>query len=301
MNTETLYIIGNGFDLYHGIPSSYWHFRNYVKSKSESLFEALERYFNPDQLWSDFEATLADLDTDHILDEASNYFEQYGADDWSDSYHHNYQYEIGQRIKLVTLDLRKIFTEWILNMEIPSHSDDLLKLDRKAIFLNFNYTSTLSKLYKVDRSYITYIHNEAKDLESNLLLGHGVNPGPISETDTEDQDPRIIEGQKIIDEYFVDSYKPVENIISENKDFFKTLKLVKEVNIYGHSLSDVDLPYFREIIKQLDLPKVIWRVSYFKKDEYEQRKLTLLSLGVEEANIIIDKLENFDTGQFSLI
>lgn len=301
MNTETLYIIGNGFDLYHRIPSSYWHFRNYVKSKNESLFEALERYFNPDQLWSDFEATLADLDTDHILDEASNYFEHYGADDWSDSYHHDYQYEIGQRIELVTIDLRKIFTEWILSLEIPTHSDYLLKLDREAIFLNFNYTSTLSRLYKVDRSYITYIHNEAKDLESNLLLGHGVNPVPISETNIEDQDPRIVEGQQIIDEYFVNSYKPVENIISENEDFFKALKSVKKVYIYGHSLSDVDVPYFREIIKQLDLPKVNWRVSYYRKDEYEERKLTLLRLGVDQANINIDKLENFDTDQLSLI
>jgi len=26
-----LYIIGNGFDLWHGIPSSYWRFREYVR------------------------------------------------------------------------------------------------------------------------------------------------------------------------------------------------------------------------------------------------------------------------------
>lgn len=72
------------------------------------MFEALEKYFNPEELWSDFEATLANLDTDHILDEAANYLESYDAEDWSDAFHHNYQDEISERIKLVTTDLKKI-------------------------------------------------------------------------------------------------------------------------------------------------------------------------------------------------
>jgi hypothetical protein len=300
MNSTTLYIIGNGFDLHHGVPSSYWHFRNYVKTKNSDLFDALERYFNSDQLWSNFEATLADLDTDHILDEAGNYYESYGAENWSDSFHHDYQYEISKRIELITTELKKIFTEWVLSLDIPLYRDDMLQLDREAIFLNFNYTPTLSKLYKVKPTNITYIHNEAKSKESDLLLGHGIDQ-EFPERGSEDQDIRITEGQQLIDQYFLDSYKPVYNIIAEKQQFFDSLKQVKEVNIYGHSMADVDLPYFEEIINQLDLSRVKWRVSYFKKEEYEQRLTTLINLGVPEDNIIIDKLENFDTGQMRLV
>ncbi|MEQ7799767.1 bacteriophage abortive infection AbiH family protein [Pedobacter sp. ASV1-7] len=301
MNNSILYIIGNGFDLYHGIPSSYWHFRNYVEQKNTELFDALERYFNPDQLWSDFEATLAELDTDYILDEAANYLESYGTENWSDAFHHDYQYEIGERIKLVTTELKAIFTEWILSLEIPSYRDDMLKINREAIFMNFNYTPTLTRLYKVHKANITYIHNEAESEDSVLLLGHCINPDPLPQRGTEDEDVRITEGQQIIDQYFLDSYKQVGNIITEKQKFFEELAKIEEINVFGHSMADVDLPYFEEIIKHLNVSKVKWHVSYFKPEEYEQRLHTLISLGIPEGNIIVEKLENFDSGQLSLL
>lgn len=300
MNQSTLYVIGNGFDLHHGIASSYWNFRNYVKQKNERLFEALEKYFNPDQLWSRFEAELAELDTDHILDEAANYFESYGSENWSDAFHHDYQYEIGERIKLVTTELKKIFTEWVCSLDIPSEREDMLKLNRDAHFLNFNYTPTLCKLYKIKSNNITYIHNEAIDESCDLLLGHGINPGPLPQRGEEDEDVRITEGQQIIDQYFLDSYKPVEKIILEKQPFFDGLTTIEEVNIYGHSMADVDLPYFEEIIKRLDQSKVKWRVSYYNADEKDEKLATLLELGIPKELITIDQLANFDSGQLQL-
>lgn len=301
MTITTLYIIGNGFDLHHGIPSSYWHFRNYVKTKDKTLFDALEKYFNPDQLWSDFEATLADLDTDHILDEAANYLESYAAENWSDAFHHDYQYEIGERVKIVTMVLKKMFTEWVLSLDIPSYKDQLLKLERSATFINFNYTATLSALYKIDKGNILYIHNEAEDINSDLLLGHGINPGQLPKRGAEDEDVRVTEGQEIIDRYFLDSYKQVEKIITEKRSFFDSLKDVKEVNIYGHSMSEVDMPYFVELINRLQLSEVKWRISYFEIGEDEKKLAILEELGISKENIMIDKLENFDTGQLSLL
>ena len=63
-----LYIIGNGFDIHHKIKSKYSDFKNYVKEQDRNLFEALEKYFNSDELWSDFEETLAYINTDVIID-----------------------------------------------------------------------------------------------------------------------------------------------------------------------------------------------------------------------------------------
>lgn len=301
MNTKILYIIGNGFDLHHGIASSYWNFRNYVKTKNTKLFDTLERYFNPDLLWSDFEGTLADLDTEHILDEASNYLVGYGSENWSEAFHHDYQYEIGERVKLITSELKKNFTEWILSLEIPSSREDMLKLDREAIFLNFNYTPTLSKLYKVDKKHITYIHNEAESESSELLMGHGIDPEPMPKRGGEHEDPRVTEGQEIIDGYFLESYKPVGKIIIEKQKFFDSLSQVEEVNIYGHSMSEVDMLYFEKIVESLDIDKVKWRASYFAKGEDKAKLEMLVALGVPVDHITIDKLGNFDTSQLSLL
>lgn len=300
MSTK-LYIIGNGFDLHHGISSSYGHFKNYVKQNNNQLFQALEKYFDPVQLWSDFEGTLADLDTDRIMEEASNFLVDYGADNWSDAFHHDYQYEINERLKLVTTDLKEIFTEWILSLDIPSSYDSLLKLDREARYLNFNYTPTLSKLYRINIDNIIYIHNEAQDISSNLLLGHGFVPkSPESGQWDEDIDVRIEEGQRFIDDYFLESYKPVREIIENKKSFFDSLINIDEIIVYGHSLAEVDLPYFDEIIKRVNLFNTKWRVSYYSAVEYHEKRETLLNLGVPEKNITIGKLSDFDTNQLLL-
>lgn len=115
------------------------------------------------------------------------------------------------------------------------------------------------------------------------------------------EDISITEGQEIIDGYFQASYKPVEKIIAKKQDFFELLKEVQEINIYGHSMAHVDVPYFKEIIKHLDLTQVKWRVSYYSDGEDLQKLAALLELGVPQENIAIDKLGNFDTGQLSLL
>ena len=42
--------------------------------------------------------------------------------------------------------------------------------------------------------------------------------------------------------------KQVETIISKNHSYFASLRDVAEIVFIGHSLNDVDLPYFREIV-----------------------------------------------------
>ena len=49
-----LCIIGNGFDLAHGTPSSYYSFRDYVKAKDRKLFDTIEQFIHIDDFWGDF-------------------------------------------------------------------------------------------------------------------------------------------------------------------------------------------------------------------------------------------------------
>ena len=73
MNTKknTLYIIGNGFDLHHGLNTSYKNFRDNVVLKTPNLrILLLDLYgdaINEDMWWSDFEAKLSDINYYHLL------------------------------------------------------------------------------------------------------------------------------------------------------------------------------------------------------------------------------------------
>jgi hypothetical protein len=45
MSKNKLYIIGNGFDIYHGIKSSYSDFKEFIKINDIKLFRILEEFF----------------------------------------------------------------------------------------------------------------------------------------------------------------------------------------------------------------------------------------------------------------
>lgn len=42
--TMRLYIIGNGFDMRHGLPTGYKHFKSYVEKNDQDLYDAIEEY-----------------------------------------------------------------------------------------------------------------------------------------------------------------------------------------------------------------------------------------------------------------
>ena len=57
----TLYIIGNGFDLKHGIPSRYSDFAKFVNNTDLSFFQRMERFYpnlSNGDLWNNFENAL---------------------------------------------------------------------------------------------------------------------------------------------------------------------------------------------------------------------------------------------------
>jgi hypothetical protein len=282
-----LYIIGNGFDVHHQIKSKYSDFKKYVEDQDNDLYKMLERYFNTDDLWSDFEETLAYIDTDTITDDASNFLVSYGADDWSDAYHHDYQYEIEQALELVTVRLRTHFTNWILQIEIPSSRQ--ANIDENAVFMNFNYTDTLERAYGVSENRIIYIHNKAVDIDSILILGHSREfdeKDSFSTNIDEDTDPRVAKGNDQLDDYFKQTYKDTETIISENGSFFDSLGEIVEVFVLGHSMSPVDIKYF-QLIKNKVNENAIWTISFYQEKEKDKKLKIASGLGLESSNIIM--------------
>lgn len=288
MDKKTLYIIGNGFDIYHGISSRYSDFKNYLYLTDRPLHDLIEEFIPADEYWSDLEAALADIDIDHVVENASQLLVSYGADDWSDSYHHAYQYETRRIIEGLSITLKSRFGKWIRQLEIPN-LDDLpvpqLRLQSVAQYLTFNYTSTLTDLYQIPSSRILHIHGEAKK-EQELILGHAWNPIeiPLSNevSDSESMDTRVMEGNEIINGYFGATFKDSKKIISENRMFFGWLTEVSKIVVLGHSLSQVDEIYFKEIAANIDINKVSWAVTYYGDDERERHQSTLRSIGIPE-------------------
>lgn len=295
MVSRRLYIMGNGFDLHHGIKSSYWNFRDYVKGIDQPLFDSLEKYFNADELWSDIEGTLADIDVDTIKDEAADMLVSYGVDDWSDAYHHDYQFVINTAIEVITVNMKKHFTKWIVQLEIGHmNNSPRLYLPRSSNYITFNYTDTLEKLYQIPSGNIMYIHNKAINDDSLLILGHSRNPREIEHLndphDIEEQDPRVVEGNYLLDSYFSDTYKDTKTIINENELYFSNLKEIEEIYIIGHSLSPVDIKYFETILLNINADKVQWIISYHSENDIIHHRKALTDIGVNKEFISFKKI-----------
>ena len=67
MVDNVLYIIGNGFDLHHGVASSYASFCKWLKKHDFELYDLYETVCSYDALWSDFETSMAYVDRDYFL------------------------------------------------------------------------------------------------------------------------------------------------------------------------------------------------------------------------------------------
>ena len=73
-----LFIIGNGFDIGHGLPTHYWDFRTYLENRDPSFLTAFEEHYDiypnmsnnekADLLWNELETNLANIDEDEIID-----------------------------------------------------------------------------------------------------------------------------------------------------------------------------------------------------------------------------------------
>ena len=90
--------------------------------------------------------------------------------------------------------------------------------------------------------------------------------------------------------YFEKSNKPTQEIIQQNEQFFNILYTLERIYVFGHSLADVDLPYFKEIVKNI-CQRVKWTVSYYSTTEKDRFKDIVKGLGVDERNITMVTLE----------
>ena len=298
---STLYVLGNGFDLHHGLATGFPDFKQYVMAKQPDINDRMEEYLaGLDENWCNLEEALAYFDVDTLIDRAGDFLVGYGADDWSDSYHHDYQFEIEQVVRAISGGLKDQFYSWLQEIKIPNSKESppaLLEVNSAAKFFSFNYTPTLQKLYGVKASEIVHIHGVLTEAAGDVILGHGwvLEDRPILDEgqDPESIDTRVMEGNHLIDGYFQDTFKPTDKLIQRHQQFFSSLAQVSDIYVWGHSLSSVDMPYFFEIARSTKQTNPTWHVSHYSASSVAHNEAAMVGLGVSPAKIKHHKLDQY--------
>ena len=141
MKNTILYIIGNGFDLHHGLKTSYADFREYIKIVNDELYQKLQKYvFNEnDDLQSDFENALANFDIDTLLSDNDLFLPDIMSEDFR--YKDVYKFPDAMQVELefLTEVMFREFSSFIRNSSSKSiKKQKALELDTNSCFLNFN-------------------------------------------------------------------------------------------------------------------------------------------------------------------
>lgn len=265
---KRLIVIGNGFDLFHGLNTSYSNFSEYFKKKDKYNFlkfcELYEAHQNT--LWNELEKTLGELEyEDDLLQRTFCYLNNdYISDDWRDRNIFDFQYEI--EAYLQSLDSLKCSMEdWISNIEY--NVGKKFKFDNNDTFLTFNYTLTLENIYKINPKKILHIHNKTGE---DIVLGHN---NEFSEVLLDHHNPnhhdfRILQSIKKFNDYMQKYRKTINSIVEKNYSFLTAH--YDEIIVIGHSLSDVDFEYFKVLSKNNRDTK--WIITYHDEKDITKFK-----------------------------
>ena len=198
-----LFIIGNGFDIGHGLPTGYWDFRTFLDLVYPEFLRSFEEHYDiypgmsaeakKKTLWSRFESNLANIDEDTIIDigtsiELDLESGDVGIEDTLYSYFTDeYQY-----IKKLAGYLK----QWVRSIKIRDclPRTSLIDKSNRDLFLTFNYTAVLENVYGITPGNIVHIHGSLRDYTHDPVLGHS-NKERLQKIRN-----RIAEAEKVFDE-----------------------------------------------------------------------------------------------------
>lgn len=277
---DTLYIIGNGFDLNHGLPTAYLDFRDSYAKRRPALWRTLERLYgnnlNKELWWSDFETKLGEVDYSHLQNSRNG--EAIGSFIAKDFFKYNLCFFFGDWIKGVN---NKITTSLTIRKDI----------NKEALFFTFNYTTLLETLYDIKSTNILHIHKSVNNLKADehaLIIGHDSSFAQLMKYPVE----QVIQtlSRQYIDDINAEIIKGAKNVkmrVAEFEEEFKQLYAsIKHFIIMGFSLNNIDKPYIEKILEvNNNIDATDWTIYYHAKGENESLKKKLMNLGILERNI----------------
>ena len=280
---NTLYIIGNGFDLNHGLKTSYLDFKkNYAMSKP-ALWRVLEKFYGnrlkKDLWWSNFEKMLGEVDYQHLANSRNG--GALGHKVLEDFFSYNLRFWFGDWIKGIN-------QREIRNISSAKRNDVIVD----ALFFTFNYTTLLEDVYQIDIDNIWHIHGSVlnlKDDERSLVVGHDSDLGQLMRLEETQEAQKVLSSQYIND-VNAEVGKGAKNVKMRVEkyanEFIERYSDIKHYIIMGFSLNEIDKPYMEEIIKvNRNIDAADWTFYYHKDEEKSAFMEGLLKLGIKQENI----------------
>lgn len=288
---KTLYIIGNGFDLHHNMPTSYRAFYQWLVDKSYyhvlSLIEKIYGYSDA-KWWNDFENSLGEMEMyDYAQNQASENYPNFSSDEFRDADWYDAEYSTENEFNEMLQSIKRHFAEWIDSLP-PADEKMIVPIKKSgSFFITFNYTHTLEILYRIPSNKIWHIHGQVSSSDE-YILGHGKSRETLeNEFMSQEPSPDPSSSLEEIEEFYRSNsdfifdrvkdtvlqkvasiQKPVQDIISRDAAKFEAFKNVETIMIYGHSFSRIDLPYIEQIIKNLkNFEKVRWEIVYHNEED----------------------------------
>lgn len=285
---KRLFIIGNGFDISHKLKTKYSDFQYYLQENYPSAFfdEVLipesritpdgDLYYNDDEVvgflskiisyaenegeaWSDLENTLGKLDYEDFFD--SYQYEEDDDNEWHKVYRNE---DIASDIRGAVIMIKKYFSAWIKEIDIsnakPIVTFKALIDNENDLFLTFNYTKILEKLYGAKNVF--HIHGQQG---GELIFGHG-----NSENSYDYYINKYTGSENYMSKLQDELKKDTSKVIQQNKDLFKKLGLVDEIYTYGFSFSEVDLVYIKEICSLSSTKNIRWYLNDYDSSKFEE-------------------------------
>ena len=264
-----LFLIGNGFDRWQGLPTSYDNFRQYYfthileitkqlrikteKDKAGNIITPVEKIFGdifnpaalPGEFFWNFESSMALLDDQNI----ALYFGKSNKG----------VYQMQETLNDALEILRRAFGDWIKSILIED-KDIGYRFDDSCYFINFNYTNTLEKSFQVDEGNVNYIHGDFSDTES-IVFGHSKHPEIAFPELMEQRFTHRIGGGKskrlrelyLVEEVLYETDKHVQDNIDDLCEFMTIdglhIEDITDIYVLGHSFGEPDYEYFEFLVK----------------------------------------------------
>lgn len=289
-----LYVIGNGFDIVHNLPTKYAYFRQYILDrypnslKYQDIPESIlmpdgEEIYNDAEVagyiikvidstdgedWYCLESCLGNYIYSEFISEANRIdIEDEDNVIWRNIYANE---DKSLNILNTFVKIKQLFRQWLkeelsrLDMSGIKKNNIEVVLDPNAHYLTFNYTDTLENAYSIAPYNICHIHGKATD-NNNIFFGHGDIQEIQDSFDTLGMYDSLAKLKRIL-------YKDTEKALFDKTEFFKGLTGVNEVYSYGFSFSDVDMIYIDTISKYIITKDTIWYLNSYDKDKIQYKE-----------------------------
>lgn len=277
----TLVIIGNGFDMWHGLPTGYRDFRDNHRESLEPYFQYFKAFNNTTRFWNNFERSLGTFKQDEFYQDIPSGPTASQLESSAEIYAH--QDEVGEKVKDLIDAINSAFSSWIYSIETEKIGSvkRLIQFPELCKFVNFNYTSTLQKAYGIPNCDVLHIHGSVR---GRIIFGHNytskqnaISYGSYTPWNDDAKD-RVA---SVLDAF----HKPVNDILDGAKPQLASYGDVKKIITIGHSLNAIDGPYFKFI--SATYPNAEWE-NYNIGDEIDKTHKRLIRLGVAKEKIKSD-------------